>query len=161
MKRHLSMTAGFFRFRYFLTYRSLITPLRPLLRLTYSHGYSHGNLASYGNIIASHKLFFYLRTRRVYFSGGVHAGLGSAIIKWHTDVKARHCRPRTSSPPTPTRLRLGLSRCVNFDRSKIYTIQWSTRQQNLNILCTILSPAFRGGFALLFSHFTKTGCNPS
>ena len=44
--------------------------------------------------------------------------LGCAIIKQHTNVKARHCRPRTSSPPTPTRLRLRLLRCVNFDRSK-------------------------------------------
>ena len=28
------------------------------------------------------------------------------------NVKARRCRPRTSSPPIPTRLRLRLSRCV-------------------------------------------------
>ena len=37
--------------------------------------------------------------------------LERAIIKQHTDVKARHCRPRTSSPPTPTRLHLRPSRC--------------------------------------------------
>ena len=57
-------------------------------------------------------------------SGVVHAGLGGAIIKQRTDVKVRRCRPRTSSPPTPIRLHLRLSRCVNFDRSKT-TVQGS------------------------------------
>ena len=60
----------------------------------------------------------FLHDGYVTFRSPPSLALRCAIMKWHTDVKARRCRPRTSSPPTPTKLRLRLSRCVNSDRSK-------------------------------------------
>ena len=56
-------------------------------------------------------------------SGVFVTGFGMCYNKVTHDVKARHCRPRTSSPPTPTRLHLKRWRCVNSDRSK--TSPWS------------------------------------
>ena len=46
------------------------------------------------------------------------ACVGVCYHKVTHNVKVRRCRPRTSSPPTPTKLRLRSSRCVNLDRSE-------------------------------------------
>ena len=61
---------------------------------------------------------------------GFCAALECATIRQYTDVKARRCRPRTSSPPTPTWFHLRLWRCVNSDRSKTIAPE-RTREKRL------------------------------